>query len=217
MLVYVSDSDKLEYAGEEKLQTVEESDTEYGGFAGTEDVHIEGLQEKPHVHTFLFDTEFVSVDDLGNVLVLSLSQLHLESHSKFFNGNSFTSHLMGNSSAHDKTVHAKVCVASQSGSTEGGNVESILRNPDAIKGSVLPTPEKILQTPFSNVKSNGNDILVQDHHVERVTVVMQMECEPTDELGDPELSPRLSSFVKSGVVPESPIHNSGLYYLRMLQ
>ncbi|KAL3845636.1 hypothetical protein ACJIZ3_003039 [Penstemon smallii] len=194
----LKDSERFNEPDEDNLQTeVQENDTEFGEIARTEDVHIEDLhKQKPCLHMLLFDSEFVSVDDFGNVLVLSLPQLPLDSHSKC---------------VHDNTLLAKGNPSSQSGCTEGENsLESRLRNSGAEKGELLSLPEKIFQSPVSTKKSKDKRISGEDRNVEYDTTLMQLDDESSDELKDSELSPRLTNFIKSGIVPESPINNAGI-------
>ncbi|KAL0360059.1 UNVERIFIED_CONTAM: DEAD-box ATP-dependent RNA helicase FANCM [Sesamum radiatum] len=106
---------------EEKLKTEElETDIELQKIA--KDKHIEDFhKQKPLLHTFLFISEFVSVDDNGNVLVLSLPQLPVESNSKHTDG-------------------SKVQIL----------VDSRLGNPDLQNGKLLSGAEEILYTPVSS-------------------------------------------------------------------
>lgn len=156
-------------------------------------------------HSFLFDSEFVSVDDRGRVLVLSLSQLPLISLSKSTIGSNmeFVSNLMQDSSGNlmqdssgfeastkdfkEKTVQAKGTSTSQTRSTE---VENSLS---------------------SSRKSNEKDSYDKDAKVERNRISMDIDDEENNDLRDFELSPRLTNFIKSGVVPESPISDSSLF------
>ncbi|XP_057793601.1 DEAD-box ATP-dependent RNA helicase FANCM isoform X2 [Salvia miltiorrhiza] len=169
----------------------EESDKEAEG-SGQELQETELQKPKTWLHTFLFASEFVSVDGVGNVLVLSLPQLPLGSSSKRTEVSNVASpyHLMQDYKGHaeiplqpmdnhplhprplDETVH-----------------EFSLSNPSAEDEKKFDMAEEILQSPVSSRMQNETDISDQD-------------------LIDIELSPRLTNFIKSGVVPESPINDS---------
>ncbi|CAI9754308.1 unnamed protein product [Fraxinus pennsylvanica] len=184
------------YSAEEELKTeLPETDAELVDISRTKDISMQDIHGKNSVaHSFLFDSEFVSVDDLGRVLVLSLSQLPLISHSKSTIGGKmeFVSNLMQDSSGFEastkdfkeKTVLAKGISIPQTGLTEAENS--------------LP----------SSRKSNEKDSYDKDPKVERNRVSMDLDDEENNDLRDSELSPRLTNFIKSGVVPESPISDS---------
>lgn len=72
--------------------------------------------------------------------------------------------------------------------------------------------EKILQTPVSKVYSSneGEEVIVGTPQEKRSEV--QLMDDSSNGLQDVELSPRLSNFIKAGVVPESPIDYTGLYF-----
>lgn len=175
-----------------------ETDAEVVDISRTKDMSMQDIHGQNSVaHSFLFDSEFVSVDDRGRVLVLSLSQLPLISLSKSTIGSNmeFVSNLMQDSSGFEastkdfkeKTVQAKGTSTSQTRSTE---VENSLS---------------------SSRKSNEKDSYDKDAKVERNRISMDIDDEENDDLRDFELSPRLTNFIKSGVVPESPISDSSLF------
>ncbi|CAA3017902.1 DEAD-box ATP-dependent RNA helicase FANCM isoform X2 [Olea europaea subsp. europaea] len=184
------------YSAEEELKTeLPETDAELVDISRTKDMSMQDIHGQNSVaHSFLFDSEFVSVDDRGRVLVLSLSQLPLISLSKSTIGSNmeFVSNLMQDSSGFEastkdfkeKTVQAKGTSTSQTRSTE---VENSLS---------------------SSRKSNEKDSYDKDAKVERNRISMDIDDEENDDLRDFELSPRLTNFIKSGVVPESPISDS---------
>ncbi|KAL2520154.1 DEAD/DEAH box RNA helicase family protein [Forsythia ovata] len=186
------------YSAEEDLKTeLPETDAKLVDISGTKDMCMQDIHgQKSGAHSFLFDSEFVSVDDLGRVLVLSLSQLPLVSHSKSTIGGNmeFVSNLMQDSSVFEastkdikeNTMQVKGIFTSQTRSTETENS--------------LP----------SSRKSNEKDSYDKDPKVEQNTISMALDDERNDDLIDFELSPRLTNFIKSGVVPESPISDSGI-------
>lgn len=69
--------------------------------------------------------------------------------------------------------------------------------------------EKILQTPVSKVYSSneGEEVIVGTPQEKRSE--LQLMDDSSNGLQDVELSPRLSNFIKAGVVPESPIDYTG--------
>lgn len=147
--------------------------------------------EDPHkpktwMHTFLFASEFVSVDDVGNVLVLSLPQLPLDSSTKQTEASNMASpyYLI-----REYKDHAEIPLQPKD-------------NPSAENEKNFNMAEEIPNTPDSSRMQNELDISDQDHELDN------------DE-NDSELSPRLTNFIKSGVVPESPINDSGLYIQKL--
>lgn len=179
------------------------------------DVHIEDFHKpKTCLHTFLFGSEFVSVDDIGNVLVFSLPQLPLESNSKQIEGSNMASvhHLVHDYKDHEENpVQAKGNPSSHPRSLEVENLhESSLCNPDAENGKLFSGAEEILHTPVSSRMRKEMDISGQDHNVVHDRMLIPSAHESSNDFRDSELSPRLTNFIKSGIVPESPVNNSGL-------
>ncbi|KAK6116697.1 hypothetical protein DH2020_049579 [Rehmannia glutinosa] len=197
---------------EGKLKKEIEIDTEVEEIA--KDMHIEDFhKQKPCLHTLLFGSEFVSVDDVGNVLVLSLPQLPLESNFKHIEGGSMASayHLMHDSEDHEEnTVQGKGNPSSCSRLPEENLLESSLRNLDAQKGKLLSEAEEILLTPVSSRMPKEIDVSGEDHKFVHNRKLPSAD-ESSDDFRDSELSPRLTNFIKSGIVPESPVHNSGTW------
>lgn len=129
------------------------------------DVHIEDFHKpKTCLHTFIFDSEFVSIDNAGNVLVLSLPQLPLKSISQRHEGSNMASayHSIDNYKDHEENLVEGQDDASHPRSQEVENAHK-------------------LSTDFIDI----------------------------------DLSPRLTNFIKSGIVPESPVHNSGSYLQKL--
>ncbi|KAG8378446.1 hypothetical protein BUALT_Bualt08G0138100 [Buddleja alternifolia] len=198
----IEDSERPDDPAEDKLKT-EALQIEVEEIGRTKDMYIKNShKQKPCRHTFLFGSEFVSVDDFGNVLVLSLPQLPLEFSSKCVNdsGMAYVFHSMDNFENHEDTVKAKGNPSSQSRSREVENlIESSRCNPDVQEGKLFSGAEKIIQSPISSGKSKEMDICGQGHNGD----------ESSDDSRDCDLSPRLTNFIKSGIVPESPVNNSG--------
>lgn len=59
-------------------------------------------------------------------------------------------------------------------------------------------------------KSKEMDISDETHKV--VYSMIPVEAESSNEFRDSDLSPRLSNFIKSGIVPESPLSNARFLY-----
>ncbi|KAL7118213.1 hypothetical protein ACP275_03G121300 [Erythranthe tilingii] len=150
---------------EEKLETeVPETEIEFKKFA--KDIDFEDFdKQKPCLHAPLFGSEFVSVDDVGNVQISSLPELPLQFNSKCtIDENIVPEYLL----VPDSEDHEEDTMHDANGKYED---------------------EEILNTPISRR--------------------MPKEKESSNDIIDCELSPRLTNFIESGVVPESPIHSSG--------
>ncbi|KAI3464359.1 hypothetical protein Pfo_021022 [Paulownia fortunei] len=211
----IEDSERSNDPAEEKLKTeVLKTEIELEKIA--KDMHIEDFhKQKPCLHALLFGSEFVSVDDVGNVLVLSLPQLPLESNSKCIVDSSMASvyQLMQDSEDHEEnTVQARGNPSSHSRSPEVENLlESSLCNPDKQKGKLLSGAEEILHTPVSSRMPKETDISGEDNNVVLDRTLMPLPDESNNDFRDSDLSPRLTNFIKSGIVPESPVNNSGTW------
>ncbi|CAA0809880.1 DEAD/DEAH box RNA helicase family protein [Striga hermonthica] len=159
----------------EELKKEVEDDVEFEGFA--KDACIEDFKKlELCVHTPLFGSEFVTVDDAGNVLVASLPQLPLGSigkHTEYSNSTAFPCH-----SKHDQS-----------------HDERIVQKDDLFSGE-----DGILESPVSSRKPNEMEMSDDDHNLVH---------EPSGDFRDFELSPRLTNFIESGVVPESPVNSTG--------
>ncbi|KAL9173437.1 hypothetical protein ABFS82_03G114100 [Erythranthe guttata] len=150
---------------EEKLETeVPETEIEFKKFA--KDIDFEDFdKQKPCLHAPLFGSEFVSIDDVGNVQISSLPELPLQFNAKCtIDDNMVPEYLL----VPDSEDHEEDTVHDANGKDED---------------------EDILNTPISSR--------------------MPKEKESSNDIIDCELSPRLTNFIESGVVPESPIHSSG--------
>ncbi|XP_073148428.1 DEAD-box ATP-dependent RNA helicase FANCM isoform X2 [Henckelia pumila] len=160
------------------LKTVE-NDKELEETTRTREMDIEDLdKQKPCGHTLLFGAEFISVDDdLGNVLVSSLPQFLPQSHLKSSKsiGVSPVQKLMDNSENCEENVQAK--------------------------GKLSPGPRSPRGT---SRKSKEMDISGEAHKVVH-SMIPVVETESSNEFRDSDLSPRLTNFIKSGIVPESPL------------
>lgn len=113
------------------LKTVE-NDKELEETTRTREMHVEDLdKQKSCGHTPQFGAEFTSVDDIENVLVLSLPQFPLQSHLKSRNsiGVSSVKKMMDNSENREENMQAKGKLSPGSRSPQGKDFfESILCN-----------------------------------------------------------------------------------------
>ncbi|KAH6765134.1 hypothetical protein C2S51_016383 [Perilla frutescens var. frutescens] len=179
------------------------------------DVHIEDTHKpKTWSHTFLFASEFVSVDSVGNVLVLSLPQLPLESSSKLKEGSNMASayHLMHDYKNHEENPLQPIDNQSwhpRSPEVENVHEFSCPHDPGAEKEKKFSMAEEILHSVSSRMQKEM-DISDQDHDVGHGRMLPSAH-ESANDHKDSELSPRLTNFIKSGVVPESPINDSGTW------
>ncbi|GER37833.1 ATP-dependent DNA helicase MPH1 [Striga asiatica] len=158
-----------------ELKKEVEDDVEVEGFA--KDTCIKDFKKlELCVHKPLFGSEFVSVDDAGNVLVSSLPQLPLSS--------------IGKHTENSNSI-AFVCHSKRYQSRD----ERIVQKDELFFGE-----DEILVSPVSSRKPNEMEMSDDDHNLVH---------EPSGDFRDFELSPRLTNFIESGVVPESPVISTG--------
>ncbi|KAL3641437.1 hypothetical protein CASFOL_016405 [Castilleja foliolosa] len=183
------------YPVEEESKKEMETDIEVEEIA--KDTFIEDLPKlKLCVHNTLFGSEFVSVDDVGNVLVLSLPQLPLGS----------ACHLMRNSENHKEITEENKCNIS-----EENVYESNQCNLDGQKGNIFSSDEEIiLQSQVFSKMRKEMDVSCEDHNILPDTKILTVHGS-SDDCMDSELSPRLTNFIESGIVPESPVNNSATW------
>lgn len=173
-------------------------------------------------HSYLFSSDFVFVNADGNVMILSVPTLP-------FRGLSDGNKLSVNSSKQD-TCH----VQSSSGIFKEENVQEkatmgLLNSKSKCTKSnnlLVSSPtysacqqESMLddvENGFQCPKRLGNLFRETDGAVQMpakdhtVPVLLDEEC--SDDYEDTELSPRLTNLIRSGVVPESPVHDCGQYF-----
>ncbi|XP_073275949.1 DEAD-box ATP-dependent RNA helicase FANCM isoform X2 [Primulina huaijiensis] len=155
-----------------------ENDKELEETTRTREMHIEDLdKQKPCRHTPLFGADSISVDDLGNVPVLSLPQFPLQCHLKSRNSINVSSvnKLMDNSENREENMQAKGKLSPGSTSPRG-----------------------------TSRKSKEMDLSGEAHKIV-YSMIPVVEAESSNEFRDSDLSPRLTNFIKSGIVPESPL------------
>lgn len=209
-LSYVLDSEMSYVPAEDKMKTeVQKTEIEHEKIA--EDMDVDDFhKQKPCIHTLLFGSEFVSVDDVGNVLVSSLPELPLDSNSKYMLGGSLASEYP---SMHDSKVNSvKGIPSSHLRLPELENLlESSPCNSDAQKGKLSSWDKEIPEATIASRMLEEKDITCEEHNVMHDRTVVLLPDESSDDVGDCELSPRLTNFIESGIVPESPVNSPGLY------
>lgn len=149
--------------------------------------------QNPPTHSYLFGSDFVSVDALGRVLVVSVPLLPLVKISR-------------SKCTHDSSREYK----EKNVPVEDVSVTRAITNENEQNGV-----ERTLQASVSNGNiSNGGDKISEPLDDAENRPPLLVADESNDDFRDVELSPRLTNFIKSGVVPESPIGNTGQYFYR---
>ncbi|KAK4341008.1 hypothetical protein RND71_039509 [Anisodus tanguticus] len=175
--------------------------------------------ENSHAHGFLFGSEFVSVDDQGRVIISSLAQLSLKETlvSKFTSTRLFEKSnlpekdpLHGKVSANEleeKTDGVKGVSSTQAGTTEKFNPEaSKICVSNAKQHKIIDLCERNFGSPDHRVKPEGNS-MGENLEVQILGTPIGAD-EPDKNFGEMELSPRLTNFINSGFVPESPTNGA---------
>ncbi|KAL6318094.1 hypothetical protein AAG906_035239 [Vitis piasezkii] len=179
----------------------------------------------PHVHSYLFGSDFVSVDTLGNVLILSVPLIPSKevSHSKCA---SASSSMLLNCLKQD-SCHSGTSQGQHKGQSMEENAVANLRTSGQARCTMdetllisklhhslgqqekkLDGVEEIVQTPIlKGSLSHEGDTAVETLVANKTPIFLAAES--SDDIGDTDLSPRLTNLIKSGVVPESPINESG--------
>ncbi|XP_018841125.2 DEAD-box ATP-dependent RNA helicase FANCM isoform X2 [Juglans regia] len=193
----------------------------------TEEKHsvLDFCGQNPSAHSYLFGSDYVSVDAFGKVLILDVPLLPLKEgpHSKYTTASSTVSlnsskqdfcHLQ--TSAEDKkelTMQATYvgeitpvnrCIKDETLPTSG------LFDSDVKQETTLDGVDNIPETPSLNGNFFGegdSDGGTPDVEIINGPLLLADECRNT--FRDIELSPRLTNLIKCGVVPESPIHDKG--------
>ncbi|XP_047306478.1 DEAD-box ATP-dependent RNA helicase FANCM [Impatiens glandulifera] len=191
---------------------------------GIEEQHC--LQDSPcrgpAKHSYLFGSDFITISPLGRVVILSVPQLPVKeaSHSKY-----------GNISKNLSLNYLKedgFCVKVQ---CRDYNLETREIENSACHIACTQTNDHLHTDEFVNfdaqqkINLDGNDSNLQDSlcnakllndgdpdsiaHVED-EIMMPLAGDSINEFIDVDLSPRLTNFIKSGVVPESPIQHTGV-------
>ncbi|KAF8404237.1 hypothetical protein HHK36_009119 [Tetracentron sinense] len=180
------------------------------------------------VHCFLFGADFVSVDAVGKVLVASVPLLPFMKNALLCKSTGASTELpncmkegsfrfstspgdcndlcMPDKSVADLTNSPqKICIKHES------VFNSRLCNSDAYQEQKTNAVETIfLQTPilkqkFSNLKDSASG--TPDGTSQKTPI--SLDDEGSNDFRDNDLSPRLTNMIKEGVVPESPIGDTG--------
>ncbi|XP_057504285.1 DEAD-box ATP-dependent RNA helicase FANCM isoform X2 [Actinidia eriantha] len=168
--------------------------------------------KNPPVHSYLFGSDFASVDSLGRVLILSVPLIPINKVSRS-KCTSVSNRVLLPEDYKEMNVRTKY-FSDQTDSSRTGCKEnksmptSESCYSDAQQENKLDEGEKILLTPVSKVNLSNEVESIVETPCENKTEVLLVD-DSTNDLRDVELSPRLSDFIKSGVVPESPIDYTG--------
>lgn len=171
-----------------------------------------------HTHLSLFDSELVTVDDLGNVLVSPVPRLSAKEapESKCVGADLMAmmklpkedacDRMDSNDLIHEKTMKFKG-VFDDLGERMEENVQaSRLCNMDEWQEEVFQS-DRVLQTPVCKVKSKDSRTAEDPEAILDDTDIKKLSNDSEDVAA---LSPRLTNFILSGVVPESPLNSPGL-------
>ncbi|GAB4844800.1 hypothetical protein Ancab_038187 [Ancistrocladus abbreviatus] len=174
-------------------------------------------------HSYLFGSDIASVDNSGKVLVSSPPLLALDeiSYSKSLEESNTT--LLRFSST--KTSCGEFQELSMKNDSVAAPVASDCdrcKSPEGELRSVLPIDAQavglldeadgddcLLQIPLFKGKHASQRIGCDETAQEMIYESPALPAEFNDDIGDIDLSPRLTNFIKSGFVPESPLHNTG--------
>lgn len=168
-----------------------------------------------HTHLSLFDSELVTVDDLGNVLVSPVPRLSAKEApgSKCVGADLMAmmklpkedvcDRMDSNDLIHEKTMKFKG-VFDDLGERMEENVQaSRLCNMDEWQKEVFQS-DRVLQTPVCKVKSKDSRTAEDPEAILDNTDIKKLSNDSEDVAA---LSPRLTNFILSGVVPESPLNS----------
>ncbi|KAL9446342.1 hypothetical protein AB3S75_014081 [Citrus x aurantiifolia] len=226
------------------LQTVEPCETdERDNFQGTKKVtdselstRTLGTQENhsmpqsccksPAAHAYLFGSDFISVDALGKVLIISVPALPFKelSHSKkkrapdtplLNHWKQDSSPLKTSDKNYDElTVQSKAVeelTTSQAACIKDGALPiSRFCRSDTLLEKPLDGFEEILDSPVLRRNQLREEYTTDETlDLNEIKEPLSPDDEYHNDLRDSELSPRLTNLIKSGVVPESPINENG--------
>nr|GMD72701.1 DEAD-box ATP-dependent RNA helicase FANCM isoform X1 [Ipomoea batatas] len=168
-----------------------------------------------HTHLSLFDSELVTVDDLGNVLVSPVPRLSAKEapESKCVGADLMAmmklpkedvcDRMDSNDLIHEKTMKFKG-VFDDLGERMEENVQaSRLCNMDEWQEEVFQS-DRVLQTPVCKVKPKDSRTAEDPEAILDNTDIKKLSNDSEDVAA---LSPRLTNFILSGVVPESPLNS----------
>lgn len=181
-------------------------------------------REKASGHSYLFGSDFISVDAHGKVIIVSVPLLPFKEvlHSKHLSPNNtlfLTSlnqescHLRTSVEEYNEvTIQTGVLgdlITSPTRYMKNGTTSSILCHSDVWQDKTFDGAEKIPGTPIPKRNVSDGDGASAIPGSLEIKALMLLPDECSNDIRDTELSPRLTNMIKSGVVPESPINNSG--------
>lgn len=180
-------------------------------------------RQRDHGHSYLFGSDFISVDDNGNVIIVTVPLLPFRkvSHPK----DTSTSNTLLVTSSHQNSCHLRTSVEDCDDPTiqagvlgdlmttkryvKNGTPSLTVCRLDAWQENTFVGAEQIPQTPISKrIVSDGDGNCATPGSMKLKASIL-LPDENSNDFGDTEFSPRLTNMIKSGVVPESPINNSG--------
>ncbi|BBG95994.1 DEAD/DEAH box RNA helicase family protein [Prunus dulcis] len=182
--------------------------------------------ENPYEHSYLFGSDVVTVDASGNVLVMVVPVFPWKdlSHSMSTSASIVKLDYLKQNSCHARTSdedHTELTTeAGPSGDLKSTQI-TCMKNEISLKSRCCDSEtwmeksvsrvEKIPQTPIlkGNLSNQGASVS-ESPDVRESKASLFLADKDNNFFRDGELSPRLTNLIKSGVVPESPIHNSGL-------
>ncbi|XP_017981036.1 PREDICTED: uncharacterized protein LOC18592978 isoform X1 [Theobroma cacao] len=168
--------------------------------------------KSPQEHSYLFGSDFVSVDALGKVLIISVPSLYFKDvmHSKHASPSTKELQNCLNQETYPvktsdgimQTEAVPNVTTSQTKSTKDDTLPTPrFCETDSEKKKMLDGVEKIPGTPGGTCETPD---------IEEIKAPPPLADEHCCDLQDTELSPRLTNLIKIGVVPESPITDSGI-------
>ncbi|GLT75317.1 hypothetical protein SLA2020_470510 [Shorea laevis] len=169
---------------------------------------------EPQAHSCLFSSDFISVDSLGKVMILSVPSIHFKHTSSSNKGlqNSVkldSSHLKTPDGDYcELTTQAKAIANLTTFQTRCSKDDTLpssrLDMSDSHKDEMPEQDEKIPESPMNKGLLNG-DSNYEIPDIEETKVSSPLAEKDINDFRDAELSPRLTNLIKSGVVPESPV------------
>ncbi|KAF9670622.1 hypothetical protein SADUNF_Sadunf13G0088000 [Salix dunnii] len=165
------------------------------------------ILSQPAHHSYLFGSDYISVDSLGKVLIMSVPLFPTEE----------ATHSKGQSSQNDKeltTLHKSSMDLTTSKTEYKINATlaiSRLSNSIPQQEKTLDLMETIPEAPILKRNlPNEEDCASKSLDVLGIKASSLQADEFNKNFKDSELSPRLTNMIQSGIVPESPINDYGL-------
>jgi Fanconi anemia group M protein len=176
--------------------------------------------QDPPAHSYLFGSDYVSVDAFGKVSILSVPLLPFkEDATSAKSPNSLkqdSCHLRTSTEENKEPTMQATAIGEITSPTRCINDETLpisrLCDSDVQQEKTLDGIENIPETPIlkGNLSNEGDGGETPDVAEIKAPLFVDDEC--GNDFIDIELSPRLTNLIKSGVVPESPINDRGLCF-----